>query len=430
MEHLFLFLIFLTGCTKFAAAYYLHHRKAIRMKRIIPCLMIACGVSFFSFFFPIRMLYLRFLIALLVFISIYALMDGRFMQKLTVFAVLVFSIESLSLFTSLLLFGFQKGPLSQIQHLLQDLVCILFLCLYGFLRLQAEKRKRLKHILRQLLPLMLFMEAAILLIAITGMFHFTQNGRLWDDPDFSYVMSLLVLLSVMALIWTAVYLFRTNRKVEENAANEKKYAEIRTSYLEALLSREKKTREYRHNLKKQLIYLLKLAEEAEAKKILSYLHMLESDFMETNRHFYHTGNDVIDALTNAYSSILPSDVVLRVKGIITDTGALNSADLCLIYSNLLSNAVEELKRLDGNRKELTVTLMQGAYYIGIKIENTCKDASPLPASGILLTTKPDKENHGIGIRSVQSCVKKHRGEVHFERKDCLFSVDVHLPIAV
>ena len=428
MRPLLLFLIFLTGCTKFAAAYYLHHGERPKLKRIVPCLLIASGVSLFSVFSPIRMIYLRLIIAFLVFLSIYVLMEGSLREKMTVFAVLLFSIESLSLFSSLLLFGLQRGPLSLVQNLLQDFTAILFLLIYGFLRMQVEKRTRIKHALLQLLPLMLIIEAVILLTAVAGIFYITPNGNLWNSYDFAYIMSLLVLISIMGIIWTAVYLFRTNRNIIEYASDERKYAEVRTTYLETLLDREKETRKYRHDFKNHLVYLNVLAEKISAHDILSYLHRLESNFQQMNQHIYQTGNDVIDALMNAYSSDLPDDVHVSVKGIIINTGQINDVDLCIIYSNLLANAVDELKRLDGPEKSLSVLLRQGSHNIGIRIQNTCRDTSPLPVSGILPTAKPDKENHGIGIRNVRTTLKKYHGNMDIERKDGIFSVDVHIPI--
>lgn len=49
------------------------------------------------------------------------------------------------------------------------------------------------------------------------------------------------------------------------------------------------------------------------------------------------------------------------------------------------------------------------------------------SGGIPVTTKADKENHGIGIGSVRYAAARYGGEVKLEAGDALFTVKVLLP---
>ena len=429
MEPLLLLFLFLTGSIKYTAAYILHHHKRPLFKRIAPCFAVACGVSILSVFESVPILYLRIMIDLMVYISIFVLMDESLREKLTIFSILVFSIESLSIFVSLLFFGFPSGPVSMMQNLVADVSAIFLLFVYALLRKIMERHERIRRTLTRLLPVMLLTEAVILLLAIGGVVYILSKGTLIGYIDTVYVLSLLGLLSIMGVIWTAVYLWRTNKLISESASCQKQYADVQMAYLQTLLQREEETKTYRHDFQKHLIYLNDLVKKGYRYEIVSYVERLQTDFTEINRHIYHTGNDVIDAVTNACSSTLPSDINIQVRGMIHDTGSLPPVDLCTIYSNLLTNAVEELNRIHSTKKELRISFFQGSSHIGIQIQNTCKDGSPLPASGVLLTTKNNPENHGFGIHSVQKCVKKHNGNVRFERNNSLFTVEVELPTA-
>ena len=63
----------------------------------------------------------------------------------------------------------------------------------------------------------------------------------------------------------------------------------------------------------------------------------------------------------------------------------------------------------------------------IQVENTFEGELKMK-DGRPLTSKADKENHGIGIRSIKSIVEKYQGTVSVRVQDGNFVLTILLPI--
>lgn len=68
----------------------------------------------------------------------------------------------------------------------------------------------------------------------------------------------------------------------------------------------------------------------------------------------------------------------------------NDNETCSLLGNLLDNAIEACKRLDGNVDK----------WISIKIENSAGEA-PVMKKGRFVSIKQDKTKHGYGLKSVE-----------------------------
>lgn len=61
----------------------------------------------------------------------------------------------------------------------------------------------------------------------------------------------------------------------------------------------------------------------------------------------------------------------NVKGYISETINIEDRDLCIMVSNLLSNAVEAIKKINKNcEKLINFNIKSGKYYTYIIVENT------------------------------------------------------------
>ncbi len=44
------------------------------------------------------------------------------------------------------------------------------------------------------------------------------------------------------------------------------------------------------------------------------------------------------------------------------------------------------------------------------------------------TTKPDKENHGFGLKTMQEIVERYHGELELKTKDGIFELFLYMPL--
>lgn len=82
-----------------------------------------------------------------------------------------------------------------------------------------------------------------------------------------------------------------------------------------------------------------------------------------------------------------------------------------MIGNALDNAVEAVMKFqDPDKRLIYITIEQVKHFVRIRIENTVAEV-PAFDHGIPLTTKKDKENHGFGMKSMETIVNKYDGSI-------------------
>ena len=86
-------------------------------------------------------------------------------------------------------------------------------------------------------------------------------------------------------------------------------------------------------------------------------------------------------------------------------------DISILIGNALDNAVEAVMKFSEPDKRLIyITIEQVKHFVRIRIENTVAEI-PAFENGIPKTTKKDTENHGYGMKSMETIVNKYDGSI-------------------
>ena len=91
---------------------------------------------------------------------------------------------------------------------------------------------------------------------------------------------------------------------------------------------------------------------------------------------------------------------------------ISDADLAGLLSNGLKNACEAAERC-AEKREVFVLIKSYKKMLFLEIRNSAMEA-PRVQDGQLLTSKQDKENHGIGTQNMQQVVEKYDGTLTWE----------------
>lgn len=245
---------------------------------------------------------------------------------------------------------------------------------------------------------------------------------------FTNVSSILSFSSLVFLVLFIFYMNDVNKKMQKNIETERLLMETQKNYYEAMLKKEETTRRFRHDVINHLLCLQGLAEKDEKQMVIEYIEQLQKHVVSIQQTCYTVGNEIIDATLNG---ILPQlkDTEVTVKGNCTENIAMDYIELCTIVANLLQNAVEELERLDGEKKYLKVRAVQGKQYVKLEIVNRSGEKRVDKKSNLPVSSKKDKKNHGIGLKNVKETVEKNKGTFSWECKDGEFKVEIALPIS-
>ena len=134
--------------------------------------------------------------------------------------------------------------------------------------------------------------------------------------------------------------------------------------------------------------------------------------LERYDRMVETGNEALDTVL--------SDAVLRSEqekvrfSYLLDGKVLSfmqPIDLYAIFGNLLDNAFSAVEAIpERSRRVVSIKMTDTGDCLFFHVFNTCEGKAVLE-NGLPRTTKPDRENHGFGTKSVRSSVARYGGEL-------------------
>lgn len=231
----------------------------------------------------------------------------------------------------------------------------------------------------------------------------------------------LVILGIFIQLASVILLFTQRNVYKEKEALTDKYLNEQKSHYEYLENREKETKKFRHDLKSHMEMISKLAKEQQYAKMNAYLEQMNiriDDF--GNVVTVHNG--IVDAIINQYyTKAQECGVHMEVKGRFPVDCAIDAFDLCTIFSNVLSNALEAAKETE--EKYILVECVYTEMTIMIIVSNSYKPDA-VNGGGQWKTRKADLDYHGYGLENIKDSVEKYKGGLDIETKDNIFSLRI------
>lgn len=89
---------------------------------------------------------------------------------------------------------------------------------------------------------------------------------------------------------------------------------------------------------------------------------------------------------------------------------IDDVDISALFGNLLSNAFEAAKESEEKVIELYIQLKSTQKVTVVKVMNSCMEKPEKTGEGLLVSRKKDKENHGLGQKSITRIVNKYKGQ--------------------
>lgn len=182
-----------------------------------------------------------------------------------------------------------------------------------------------------------------------------------------------------------------------------------------------------HDLKHQIAALRSMESGAQREKSLEELDHSIQMYDASVR----TGDPAIDAILTEKSMQCWSREIefsCMVDG--TCLSGLGVVDAYVLLGNALDNAMEaavKVSEYDGRIVTLLVERRGELAYVCV--ENSCV-GRPQIVDGMPVSTKGDPANHGFGLRSILSVVRRHGGNLVIDADEGFFSLCILLPLDV
>ena len=204
--------------------------------------------------------------------------------------------------------------------------------------------------------------------------------------------------------------------------------------LQELLSREQKYYAFTkdtidlinvkcHDLKHQIAVLKNMSEEEREKS----LNEFEKAVMIYG-NIAKTGNETLDTILTEKSFLCESYNIRFTYMIDGDSlKFMAPADILSLFGNALDNAIESvMKEGDPEKRIIKLNVSSKRMYLSVHMENYCAETLSFK-NGIPETGKPDKVNHGFGVKSMDHIAKKYGGTIAMHQDGCIVSLDILLP---
>ena len=208
---------------------------------------------------------------------------------------------------------------------------------------------------------------------------------------------------------------------KEKEALTDKYLNEQKSHYEYLENREKETKKFRHDLKSHMEMISSLAKECQYERMNAYLEQMNIRIDDFG-NVVTVQNGIVDAIINQYyTKAQECGVHMEVKGRFPVDCAIDAFDLCTIFSNVLSNALEAAKETE--EKYIFVECVYTEMTIMIIVSNSYKPDA-VNGGGQWKTRKADLNYHGYGLENIKDSVEKYKGDLDIETKDNIFSLRI------
>jgi len=239
-----------------------------------------------------------------------------------------------------------------------------------------------------------------------------------EDKKVLYLISIvLVIIGIFVQLASVILLFTQRNVYKEKKALTDKYLDEQKNHYEYLENREKETKKFRHDLGNHMEMISNLAKTRQYDRIDAYLeqmHIKINDF--GNLVTVHNG--IVDAIINQYyAKAQECGVNMEVRGRFPVDCAIDAFDLCTIFSNVLSNALEATQKTE--EKRITVECAYTDMSIMIIVTNSYKPEAS-NGSAPWRTRKSNSDYHGYGLENIKDSVKKYKGDLDIETEDNIF----------
>ena len=243
-----------------------------------------------------------------------------------------------------------------------------------------------------------------------------MKAALINNDISPYILTGMICI-ILANIMT-YYFFTVMNKEYENTIKAKLLEQQNDALKKSIADKDafvKEMKAVRHDIKNQLLTIMQYADEGKNNDIKEYVNVLTNNYLPNILNYINTNNAAFDAVINSNIAVCNQKNIFMEVNIKQDTNiSIPPVEIAVLFGNLLDNAIDAAK--DTNEKRITLDIQKNASYLIIFVSNSIK-SSVLKDNKNLETSKPDKELHGIGIKSIKNIIEKHNGMIQFYEEE-------------
>ena len=251
------------------------------------------------------------------------------------------------------------------------------------------------------------------------------------EDQLSPMQHIFSILSILGILMTNSLVYVLYVNMQKDHAKQLEYSILQQAFKSQEKSVEEtkilyqSVRSIRHDLKQHFQVALTMLHSGKINEAVDYMEKYNDTVLDGISNKVFCDNDVVNYIINSKSKIC-SDRHIKISiYIANEIPEFSDLDLCVLLGNALDNAIEGVSGEGSN--EIYLELRNVDNFFMISVKNTIIN-SVLEDNPNLISTKNEKEVHGLGILSMKEVVQKYNGSIEFYESDNKFCCDMLLDI--
>ena len=294
-------------------------------------------------------------------------------------------------------------------------------------RKRKNKESRQLHISKQVYAL-LFAGVATGFIILATLLVRSNDAATEVARRAMVIVSIIVVVTYIAVCLMIVIVAESRDNYKALSLINQNIIESQQQYYVLVNEKQQEMRSIRHEMKNHIACIHALYQANQLEEMERYLKQMVETSDNTDT-LLDTGNDIVNAILNdAQSKYRKDNIIINLEGGFPEQLKISAMDLCVIFANLVTNAVEAIIRMDreqGIQSLINIKINSYKDDLFIEISNPT-DGNLEYHNGKLITSKSDKNLHGFGIKNIIQRVEKYQGSYTFRIVDNMFLVEIQI----
>lgn len=251
------------------------------------------------------------------------------------------------------------------------------------------------------------------------------------EDQLSPMQHIFSILSILGILMTNSLVYVLYVNMQKDHAKQLEYSILQQAFKSQEKSVEEtkilyqSVRSIRHDLKQHFQVALTMLHSGKINEAVDYMEKYNDTVLDGISNKVFCDNDVVNYIINSKSKICSDRHIKIYIYIANEIPEFSDLDLCVLLGNALDNAIEGVSG-EGNN-EIYLELRNVDNFFMISVKNTIIN-SVLEYNPNLISTKNEKDVHGLGILSMKEVVQKYNGSIEFYESDNKFCCDMLLDI--
>jgi hypothetical protein len=419
---------------------YFGFKEHVKAKYLLSFLfsLILCGIiSIFNYF----IIYEGFLItiySILIFIFAIIFLNGNLWEKLLVSILKQVILVGIAFIIPMLVSLMVEENIANMMimefSIFRFIIIVLIFVIYLLILKLILYLKKEFHEMTKLQWSMIILISIISLILIISIMEIILTITTNKSYYFFLVVSVISIITLNVLIYVFMGILNRNNKLITKYQLENQQKLYEEKNIDNIKNMYEKIRILKHDMKHHNDFIVsKIIDTPEINSVQrKYLSNILSHISEINENIeaikstIYTENQFIDSLLN-YKIGMAKDKNIQVETIIDkNIPKISDVDLCCILGNMLDNAIEACESDNIENKIIILHMTVKNSCLMICVKNSISK-SIISSNPNFITTKQNKEIHGIGLKSMKSIAEKYSGSFKIsEQEEKFFITEVLL----